>query len=259
MLALCENIRRLRRAAGLSQEELAGRLGVSRQSVSLWEQGVTNPTVENIYAMAEVLGVSFNELMAPHEEGTPPSRAEVLTARSFDELMSSSETGTQTTPSAASTFSNTVPPMSTPAFSNTATAADKPTPSFSNAPMPGTESSAPDSERAKRAEAQYYRYRRLVKGAWIGAWMLFGSLALFVVTVVLLAEYAVNHPGSVVDSVIGPGGLLISILMFLVGLVVLIVMSVRAGNHRRRMGDLFDLAIYEELKRGGRNYAAKQK
>ena len=58
MLALSENIRRLRRAAGLSQEELAGRLGVSRQSVSLWEQGVTNPTVENIYAMAEVLGTS---------------------------------------------------------------------------------------------------------------------------------------------------------------------------------------------------------
>ena len=64
MLALNENIRRLRRAAGLSQEELAGRLGVSRQSVSLWEQGETNPTVENIYAMTEVLGVSFDELMA---------------------------------------------------------------------------------------------------------------------------------------------------------------------------------------------------
>ena len=61
MLALNENIRRLRRAAGLSQEELAGRLGVSRQSVSLWEQGVTHPTVENIYAMAEVLERRFEE------------------------------------------------------------------------------------------------------------------------------------------------------------------------------------------------------
>lgn len=45
-----ETIRRLRRAAGLSQEELAERLGVSRQSVSLWEQGNTQPTPENLFS-----------------------------------------------------------------------------------------------------------------------------------------------------------------------------------------------------------------
>lgn len=45
-----EAIRRLRRAAGLSQEELAERLGVSRQSVSLWEQGNTQPTPENLFS-----------------------------------------------------------------------------------------------------------------------------------------------------------------------------------------------------------------
>ena len=97
MLALCENIRRLRRAAGLSQEELAGRLGVSRQSVSLWEQGETNPTVENIYAMADVLEVSFDELMASHTDGAVsplPAEDEPLTARSFDELMASAEEAT---------------------------------------------------------------------------------------------------------------------------------------------------------------------
>ena len=80
MLALNENIRRLRRAAGLSQEELAGRLGVSRQSVSLWEQGETNPTVENIYAMTEVLGVSFDELMAQPTDPKPTPEGETVTA-----------------------------------------------------------------------------------------------------------------------------------------------------------------------------------
>lgn len=264
MLALCENIRRLRRAAGLSQEELAGRLGVSRQSVSLWEQGVTNPTVENIYAMAEVLGVSFNELMAPPEEGTTPSRAEALTARSFDELMTSSEAGALTTPPAepsTPSFSNTatVTDAPTPSFSNTPTAADKPTPSFSNAPMPGTEPSAPDSERAKRAEAQYYRYRRLVKGAWICAGILGGGFLLFVFSVVILGDFGTRYPDSVVNNVVGPALMLVSILMFLVGLVTLIVMSSKAGIHRRRMGDLFDLAIYEELKRGRGDYASKRK
>ena len=278
MLALCENIRRLRRAAGLSQEELAGRLGVSRQSVSLWEQGVTNPTVENIYAMAEVLGASFNELMAPPEEGTTPSRAEALTARSFDELMTSSEAGALTTPPAepltpsffntatvtdapTPSFSNTatVTDAPTSSFSNTPTAADKPTPSFSNAPMPGTESSAPDSERAKRAEAQYYRYRHLVKGAWICAGILGGGFLLFVFSVVILGDFGTRYPDSVVNNVVGPALMLVSILMFLVGLVTLIVMSSKAGIHRRRMGDLFDLAIYEELKRGRGDYASKRK
>lgn len=58
-----ETIRRLRRAAGLSQEELAERLGVSRQSVSLWEQGNTQPTLENLRSMTEILHTDFNTLL----------------------------------------------------------------------------------------------------------------------------------------------------------------------------------------------------
>lgn len=38
---LCENLQRLRRQAGLSQEALAEKLGVSRQAVSKWESGVS--------------------------------------------------------------------------------------------------------------------------------------------------------------------------------------------------------------------------
>ena len=63
MLALNHNIRRLRRDRGMSQAELASRLGVSQQTVSLWEQGETNPTVENIYSIREVLEATFDELM----------------------------------------------------------------------------------------------------------------------------------------------------------------------------------------------------
>ena len=240
MLALCENIRRLRRARGLSQEELAGRLGVSRQSVSLWEQGETNPTVENIYAMADVLEVSFDELMASHTDGAVsplPAEDEPLTARSFDELMASAEEATAA-PRPAASFSNT------------------PTPTHE--PTPAEPSLVPD-ERAIRAEAQYYRYRRLITGVWVGAGILLGSLLLFVFAVAGLGDYATTHPDSVVNNVIGPSLMLVSILLFPSGLATLIVMSVRAGRHRRRMGDLFDLATYEEMKRGRRDYAAKLK
>ena len=240
MLALCENIRRLRRARGLSQEELAGRLGVSRQSVSLWEQGETNPTVENIYAMADVLEVSFDELMASHTDGAVsplPAEDEPLTARSFDELMASAEEATAA-PRPAASFSNTPPPT--------------------HEPTPTEPPHVPD-ERSMRAEAQYYRYRRLITGVWVGAGILLSSLLLFIFSVVGLGDYATTHPDSVVNNVIGPSLMLVSILLFPSGLATLIVMSVRAGRHRRRMGDLFDLATYEEMKRGGRDYAAKRK
>ena len=235
MLALNENIRRLRRAAGLSQEELAGRLGVSRQSVSLWEQGETNPTVENIYAMTEVLGVSFDELMAQPTDPKPIPDGEAVTARSYDELMREAA----------------APPPAT-----------APTASFTNtpAPPPETDTPAPQAdERRMKAEAQYARYRRLTVGAWICAGITAGALILFIFAVAGLGDYAIRYPESAVNRVIGPGLMLFSILLFVGGLIALIVTAIRAGSQRRRMGDLFDLATYEELKRGREGYAAKRK
>ena len=235
MLALCDNIRRLRRAAGLSQEELAGRLGVSRQSVSLWEQGVTNPTVENIYAMAEVLGVSFNELMAAPADPAPASEGETVTARSYDELMREAA----------------APPPAT-----------APTASFTNTPAPPPETDNPTpqaDERRMKAEAQYARYRRLTVGAWICAGITAGALILFIFAVAGLGDYAIRYPESAVNRVIGPSLMLFSIFLFVGGLIALIITAIRAGNHRRRMGDLFDLATYEELKRSGEGYATKRK
>lgn len=61
-MTLGENLQELRRAAGLSQEEVAGRLFVSRQSVSKWENGQAEPGVENLKALAELYGVSMDEL-----------------------------------------------------------------------------------------------------------------------------------------------------------------------------------------------------
>ena len=61
-MTLGENLQELRRAAGLSQKEVAGRLFVSRQSVSKWENGQAEPGVENLKALAELYGVSMDEL-----------------------------------------------------------------------------------------------------------------------------------------------------------------------------------------------------
>lgn len=59
---LGKNIARLRRAAGLSQEELAERLSVSRQAVSKWESGQAQPELTRLTAMARLFGVTLDAL-----------------------------------------------------------------------------------------------------------------------------------------------------------------------------------------------------
>ncbi len=55
-------IKQLRGKAGLTQEQLAGKLGISAQSVSKWETGVTMPDVALLPLLAGELGVSIDEL-----------------------------------------------------------------------------------------------------------------------------------------------------------------------------------------------------
>lgn len=59
----CDKLLQLRREMGLSQEQLADRLGVSRQSVSKWEAGGTMPELEKIKAISDIFGVSVDYLV----------------------------------------------------------------------------------------------------------------------------------------------------------------------------------------------------
>lgn len=60
---LSEKIINLRKSRGWSQEELAERLDVSRQSVSKWESGISNPDLDKIVAMSTLFGVSTDYLL----------------------------------------------------------------------------------------------------------------------------------------------------------------------------------------------------
>lgn len=82
-MTLGENIVRLRTAMDLSQEALADRLGVSRQSVSKWETDASVPELDKLIRLGEVFGVSLDELVkgktTPEErerEGEKPVQAE---------------------------------------------------------------------------------------------------------------------------------------------------------------------------------------
>ena len=60
---LNENIKTLRKQKGLSQEELAVKLNVVRQTISKWEQGLSVPDAEMLIQISEVFEIPVSELL----------------------------------------------------------------------------------------------------------------------------------------------------------------------------------------------------
>ena len=57
-----------RKNMGISQEELAGRIGVSRQAVSKWERAEASPDTDNLIELAKVYGVTLDQLLQGEAE-----------------------------------------------------------------------------------------------------------------------------------------------------------------------------------------------
>ena len=77
---LADRIQSLRKARGISQEELADRLGVSRQAVSKWESEQSMPDLNKIIALSEYFEVTTDYLL----KGIEPVREEAKTKREAD-------------------------------------------------------------------------------------------------------------------------------------------------------------------------------
>ena len=60
---LGERLKKLRQEKGMSQGDIARKLGVHRSYISRIERGVRNPTVKNVERIAEALGVSPHKLL----------------------------------------------------------------------------------------------------------------------------------------------------------------------------------------------------
>ncbi len=63
MNTIGKNIHTLRKQNGLTQEELAGKIGVTYQAVSKWENGTTAPDIALLPELAAVLGTSIDALL----------------------------------------------------------------------------------------------------------------------------------------------------------------------------------------------------
>lgn len=76
---LNDNIRALRKAKGYSQEEVASRLNVARQTISKWEKGYSVPDADMLTRLAEVLEVPVSKLLGEKiSNESEPSIAEML-------------------------------------------------------------------------------------------------------------------------------------------------------------------------------------
>ena len=64
-----ERLYQLRRERGISQEELANIIGVSRQAVQKWESGASQPNMDNLVAISEYFGVTLDYLLKGDEPG----------------------------------------------------------------------------------------------------------------------------------------------------------------------------------------------
>lgn len=74
---LHENLKILRKEKGISQEELASRLHVVRQTVSKWEKGLSVPDAELLVQLAEILETSVSVLLGETVEKSTTDMGEV--------------------------------------------------------------------------------------------------------------------------------------------------------------------------------------
>lgn len=56
-------LQQLRKENGYSQEVLAEKLGISRQSVSKWERAESSPEIDNLMALSKIYGLTIDELL----------------------------------------------------------------------------------------------------------------------------------------------------------------------------------------------------
>ena len=82
-MILADKIIELRKKAGFSQEELAEKMGVSRQSVSKWEGALSIPDLDKILLMSEIFGVSTDYLLKDELGDEIPSPKEEISESTF--------------------------------------------------------------------------------------------------------------------------------------------------------------------------------
>ena len=72
-MTLAEKLKSMRKQTGLSQEQLAEKLGVSRQAVTKWETDAGIPDIENVMAISALFDISMDELLSNEKGAKKPT------------------------------------------------------------------------------------------------------------------------------------------------------------------------------------------
>ena len=72
---LSERLRALRKEHGYSQEQMARKLHLTQGAISQWENGLTVPAADQLIALADVFGITVDELLGREQQETPPPPA----------------------------------------------------------------------------------------------------------------------------------------------------------------------------------------
>ena len=72
---LNERIRALRKEHGYSQEQMARKLHLTQGAISQWENGLTVPAADQLMTLADVFGITVDELLGREQQETPPPPA----------------------------------------------------------------------------------------------------------------------------------------------------------------------------------------
>ena len=78
---LCDNIKAIRKSKGLSQEELAVKLNVVRQTISKWEQGLSVPDANMLLSLSEALDTPVSVLLGELVEQTEVNDLKVISEK----------------------------------------------------------------------------------------------------------------------------------------------------------------------------------
>lgn len=73
-----ENLQKARKAAGVSQKELAERLQVYQKDISRWEHGERTPSVEVFAKICKVLGASADEILELNNVGSGENEKTII-------------------------------------------------------------------------------------------------------------------------------------------------------------------------------------
>lgn len=71
-----DRLAKLRKEHSLSQEQLAEKIGVSRQAVSKWERAEATPDIDNLISLSRVYGISLDEMLGLNGPETPKNSSE---------------------------------------------------------------------------------------------------------------------------------------------------------------------------------------